>query len=357
MSVDSQFIRELLVKSANAYNNDKGYGNGLVDYEYALKIYSKLKKAFSQKGIEKRENIVEKNLSDVVVYENNCLVEGSWELESHLETVNNIVNMKYGAIYPDLSKYLSGITNHPEFHGKANYVSCILYLSMVAEHGLKYPSDIGMYLAKYSSTQIKHLNDMCSDLLECYYDPDNVSKATVDKRFQDPFDEKAFIKNFDDKNREFMWGIAIHCATDAYAHSAFLWDDEMNCYRKLTHTDNSGTNLLGADNPFYAYSRWVSAEETAEKMLAIYTYNSLAKIAGTSCKYATYDIFVHDKYFAYKEYDSRWDYPYFNKQFKMNALSQYAGNTAPVYSLSASNKLSKVSYYPYMENKNPNGTK
>ena len=86
-----------------------------------------------------------------------------------------------------------------------------------------------------------------------------------------------------------------------------------------------------------------NAIKTAEKMLTCY-YDS---------KPATYDVFLHDKYYTYKDYHNEWNHPYFAQPFKLYYLSKYAENTISYLAPSISEKLSLVSYYPSGINSNP----
>nr|MBP3598937.1 hypothetical protein [Eubacterium sp.] len=61
--------------------------------------------------------------------------------------------------------------------------------------------------------------------------------------------------------RAIVWGMAIHSATDTYAHSAQIGGN------RIGHTVDYATN---ADNPDYRNGRYTDAQAVARQMMAKY---------------------------------------------------------------------------------------
>ena len=73
MSVSADFIRGLLKKSANLCGDTEEYGEGLIDYEYALRIYDEYKEEY-EKGRDNGIGIIPENPNTVPVFEGNSAV-------------------------------------------------------------------------------------------------------------------------------------------------------------------------------------------------------------------------------------------------------------------------------------------
>ena len=136
----ADFIRQLMNASANSNCGDeKECGNGLIDYEQAVKIYDDFSRMYVDKKadveIESNEKEIEKN--DDVPY-----VNGSWSLVDHQNCVKNgslstdeISVMKKGIIYPDTASDFAKLGTHPYWHGGykcTNYISSYIYATNMA---------------------------------------------------------------------------------------------------------------------------------------------------------------------------------------------------------------------------------
>ena len=275
LSMSSVFIRKLLDASANHYNSNVKYGYGLVDAEYAACKYEELKKPLNDTSLNIADRIAT-NESPVVVYEENDYVEGSWTKHIHDEMVSdkglsgdNLRAIKLGAVYPDLTEKLSKISQHGAFHGRGawlaglmtdagNYVANTIYLSKIANSGsIDTYQAVNMYVNELSSDELFDLNQIYKRLKDCEKDPN-------------PENEPEFLF----KNKYFLLGIAIHCATDAYAHSAFAY--KRNRWYRIVHpaetsiaTGNvSGRNIVGADDISFSIGRWYCANHVAANMIS-----------------------------------------------------------------------------------------
>jgi uncharacterized protein YfdQ (DUF2303 family) len=66
--------------------------------------------------------------------------------------------------------------------------------------------------------------------------------------------------------RAFLWGVAMHQATDVFAHSAYY--NAGTSWARITHNANTGPGH--ADNPNVIPARWTAATKTAELVVARY---------------------------------------------------------------------------------------
>lgn len=328
LSMSSEFIRKLLDVSANHYNEDMAYGYGLIDAKYALSLYDEFKATYQNEAMEnitldEVEEAVLANESEVVVYEQNDYVEGRWTGVGHENTITrtDLVKMKQGTVYPDKSDYLKKISKHGAFHGRGNiyetritdvgnYVANTIYLSLIAQRGeLITYQESGMLTTHYDSNQLNEFSHIYKQLGLCEIDIDNVSGAR-------------YYKN----DKSFLWGIAIHCATDAYAHSAFA--KIKNVWYRIKHpavdTYGSGTitgnTVTGADDYQFALGRWFCAQHVAENMINIY-------LSGDITNKVTYKTFLVDDYKRAEAMEYSELRPAANLPFKLYKLYDYASKT------------------------------
>lgn len=241
-SVSNEFIRQLLNASANGYGKESEYGNGLVDLSYAEKIYNKFKKSFQEKNTQiENEGEIEENTSEVLQFDCVDNVEGTWKSSEHATIVNNetagtslssaaICRIKAGAIYPDLEvSKVKGMGNYPMFHGyfkndgsneKSNYINSYVYITKLAEairEGSTGFSSIPVPQIRFEAVS----NQMTANAIQVVIstiDYNEAREAIINKSGSDLQD--GFILNGNEKSQraQFVWGMAIHTATDVYAH-------------------------------------------------------------------------------------------------------------------------------------------
>lgn len=276
LSMPSEFIRELLNKSANGYGEEDAYGNGLLDVEYALKHYDKWKKEFLKRGVLK--GCTESNETPVVSFGENEYVEGSWGLDNHYNMVSSgslsssdLAVMKQGAVYPDLALDTKGLSAHPYWHGgykkNNNYISNYIYITHVAR-SVMYGVDID------KSVRPKDLNwasaaDICAVVKEIKWheqmlNPTNRRKGLL------------------------VWGMAIHALTDTYAHSCYAYvhckRENKELYEHLDHAKpyNNNPHNGAADNSDVYKKRF----ETAKAAASLSVSRCLQDLAGCELEYA-----------------------------------------------------------------------
>lgn len=293
----ASFIKTLIRLSAN-HLPDSNSGYGLVDYGHALEIYddvaaelnsmveedkndelSKDDSAISEKN--KKEVLpyisyeLEKKLIDAVknakIAQNNMkvddlsdpIVDGSWTKEIHEAYYANTA-MKAGAVFSDKEvSGVKGMTSHSEFHGfswhsatdsglnsgACNYVANYKYLVLVANkvgNGSSYTS--------VANSDVKGLSATCYGKLKS-----GVGSIVGTSEY----------KGYSTANKKaFLMGVAMHTATDAFAHSAFqqkqagayLWE-------RITHTGDA------ADDPAVKPKRVQMAYAVEKNVVARYNGN------------------------------------------------------------------------------------
>ncbi len=341
LSMSSEFIRKLLAASANHYDDNTAYGYGLIDAEYALGIYDEFKAQYGNELLEDKSQAevnetLKENVSPVVVYEKNDYVEGSWSIVDHESVVpgendNDLKKMKLGAVFPDKCEYTWKISEHGAFHGRGNhfepaisdvgdYIANTIYLSRIAQKGKIIPyQESGMMLDLYVDEDISEFNMIYKQLKKCEANPNHLAGKTEDKKY------------FYADNKEFLWGIALHCATDAYAHNAFvaIHPSSPNVWYRVIHSKTKETGyikekekeVVGADDYTLAMGRWLCAQHVAQNMLAIYNSNP------EESKVVDYKTFKVDDYKRIEDSPTDMEYPYRNYKFKMYKLYTYASRT------------------------------
>ena len=325
LSMSSEFIRKLLVASSNC-GSQEGYR--LIDAEYAIKSYDQFKQHFNTINMEsvtqeEADNEIDENNKKISAIKENDYVKGTWGKNNHKDAIGTLGNssdleeMKMGAVYPDISSYTKQITKYGAFHGRGswnehrmenagNYIANTIYLSKIAQKGNVIPyNQTGMYVGKYSSGELDDLSILYRQLNKCKNNPNN-----ADITFKE--------------NKNFLSGIAVHCVTDAYAHSAFAFTN--NSWYRIIHPLNGneglasgnvqGKNIIGADDIYFSISRWYCAKAVAA--------NVINKINGNDS--VNYQDFMVN-YSAGENSKNNEIYPFKSLKFKMFKLYQFASNT------------------------------
>lgn len=275
MTKSAEYIKQLIESSARDLG-EEGSGNGLVDYEYALEIYDNFKSAFDDPSVvdstaaneEESTFIIEANDNEVEDF-SDPIVDGSWEATVHQMYYANAA-MKKGAIYPDEHDFMKGMTSYPEFHGFAwhnssggalgtgdcNFMSNYKFLVKIAAsygRGDGYTavkrSDVdGLSLECYNA-----IRDGIQDILD--YDQDNSS-------------ENMIWGKSDSIQRAFVLGLAMHTATDVFAHSSFYMPSTSVTWQRIKH---GPTNL--ADDKTFRSGRYQMAIAVEKNVVSRYNGN------------------------------------------------------------------------------------
>ena len=303
----ADFIRQLIDTAANPSGERNGYGNGLVDYEQALAVYDEFEKSYkSWRTVEQNGAGVEENDAPVQEFINVDYVNGSWcstppknrpkekthgtiadyALKKNNITVTNasdattakvITMVKKGAVYPDAEEHgLRGMTKHPCLHGyfkntsgKAvcNYVSNYIQCTRSAKEIRG-----GAMLINPTPNAPNNASMECHKLFA------NVVWGDMGRT--------AYHR------AAFAYGVAIHTATDVFAHS--VWTKK---YGRLFHEVNKSE---GKTNEFADWSsvipeRFETAKDVAVNILAHFNNNTIGtpedfcKSSNYSSEFALYN--------------------------------------------------------------------
>lgn len=267
LSCSSNFIRRLLDLSANLYGNSNEYGNGLVDLNYAMQLYDEFRavyvdEASANSKIEeaKKQGGLADNKNEIIGFQDVDYVKGSWTGNLHEELVqsSNILAIKKGARANDI--FYPGMTANPQWHGYINadnYIASFTYLSMMAEDIYTKPSYLSYY--DYNNLYDKFVNMDWSYALSVYN-----------------------IPNYTYNIKMFKYGMAIHAATDIFAHSTFKYVNGQ--YERIVHDgcdykDDTGrfdcANTLAISMIYNANNNQISgASDLAFALSSTYTSGS-----------------------------------------------------------------------------------
>ena len=271
-SASADLIRYILQKSANR-QAEEGYG--LLDVEQAIVVMDAM---MAGDGTQNSAMNLADNEKTIEVFEND-LVEGSWTKDMHQALVGTpgwandepglYKAFKAGARANDF--LISGMADYPEFHGwayfknpaeKCNYIVCYLYLIDLAQDiyddgKLNESQPLNIDSTTYKR-EYEAINTKIKD--------DNVNGFSWDYAFNNK--DVSVGKVTKAKQCAYLYGMALHVATDLFAHSAYVPDGNKG-YVHILHGKDSTT---GADSPDEYPNRYHCAEEIAQKVVLHY-YN------------------------------------------------------------------------------------
>ncbi len=277
LNASADFVRALLNESANAYGNEEEYGNGLVDAKYAMEHYKEFKKSYKKNKNAK----LKENTAKVLSFEDTGCVKGSWSKDDHEYAVpSQNRNVQKGARFPDTEHYkeidfssenkkyiYSGMTNNPWWHGhqSGNYVSAYIYETRLANQ-MKYPGYVAVPNGLTDSAK-RGIDADLAHLKQHWSDKEVLNNASPT----------------DGTKRAFIWGMAIHNLTDAFAHSAYAFDSTDKKWVHLVHNVKNAYH----NNPVYACAddttkfaeRWQDARRAV--YAAMCQYDKSAHPSGT----------------------------------------------------------------------------
>lgn len=278
-TVTKEFVRYLLSASANKKLNaeKESFGYGLLDIEYALDNYEIFYDRYS-KLITKNtyQNVIPPNYRNIKKIDKDSLVKGSWLGDDHEicviyagntwggeVTPDVIAAMKKGARYPDFEKSgYKGMGAYPYFHGYFKYDTLKSYNNYIASY---------IYATKLAQ-KIRHGN---ANTLAQAGIPKGMNDATAAQMrnliVNIPWSSYGCTNN--KLKGAFAWGVAMHTATDVYAHSVY---GNYNGWQRFFHNVQNGNDY--ADNSSIVDLRFRVAKRVAENAIDCYVEN----IAGTA---------------------------------------------------------------------------
>jgi len=212
-------------------------------------------------------------------------VEGSWATDDHEAMVGTpgwkdekeVYNLLYRCLKAGAranDEYVRGMIEYPEFHGwayyknpepdddpetyvdeRCNYVACYFYFIDAAQDIF----DDGLI----NEPQPSYLNEREWKTF-CY----NITNKKIGETSWKTIFSKYTLGNVTQARQcAFLYGMALHVATDTFAHSSYVLNENKEYVRLLHNTKP------GADTSNYYPNRFACAKEIAEKVVKHY-YNS-----------------------------------------------------------------------------------
>lgn len=241
LSKDSQFVRTVLEESSKALL-DETVDVGLIDYNYASLIYDTVEKQYDKNApID-----IPPNETEIKPFDNSedeTVVKGSWKAVVHKEYLNSITSnadieaMKLGAIYQDgASNGLYGMIKYPEWHGyfrledknePTNYVAVYRYLIKIGNEYGK-----GKDYTYVSISDIPGLSQTAYDRIRAAFNP---SGGANDPKLDSIIKQKYPKTTEYSKRKAFVFGMAMHTATDTFAHSTYERATSTADWKRIKH--------------------------------------------------------------------------------------------------------------------------
>lgn len=220
--------------------------------------------------------LIESNENDIMTFEDTGCVEGCWNRNDHESMIDSsYFCVRRGVRFPDDKSYVdngqydaytfAGMDNNPWWHGyyKTNYIKAVIYATKMAdvigEMGKGEQScastinygDAGKMLADINKMDSANIWNIELNYMK------NESRYKGNAKVKAQTDSKSF-------RRAFVWGMAIHSATDIYAHSVRYNG------KHLIHKDKDKNGNPQADSKDICGSRFNDAKKIAEKMMKKY---------------------------------------------------------------------------------------
>ena len=283
LSKSNEFIRQLINATAKEAGGKEEYGHGIVDAGYAMEIYDLFAEAYTErKNLEDITKEIGENEIPIETFDIDGYIEGRWKDVQHNEsaeqggyiTGKELVLLKKSANISDNNYNLPHMYQNPQFHGffgsnwNTNYISCYLLLMKMANlfanndlNNYKNPnqiygissSDYNAIISKITNVGIggtswnSILNDLGSNI-------DNTKRA------------RALV----------IYGIALHTATDIFAHSAFVDGKHIN---HDSHLKSKGELVHMADDIEHYPNRIRCAKAVAKQTVYHCKYNDAGSLS------------------------------------------------------------------------------
>lgn len=282
--VSADFVRGLLDESANLYGQTDEYGNGLLDAEYALSHYDEYKSRYKETG-EKTKQLIPENKGEIITFDDTGCIKGCWTQNVHEGMVGDTSKfcVRAGARFPDFegkktftyggtsyefnlgsntngkdTRKFAGMTKNPWWHGyhKTNYIKAVIYATRMADAIKK----SGKYTDASNSINYADADSMKESIKLLYDNSEKgwkyiLSYIKGNNAGNTSAQNQGNTKGF---KRAVVWGMALHSATDTYAHST----NDRN--GQITHAGGY------ADNEKYIAARYYDAVSVARQIMNRY---------------------------------------------------------------------------------------
>ncbi len=180
-------------------------------------------------------------------------------------TEDQIKNLRAGAIAPDIDSNYAHLSKHPSLHGggcattslysAANYMCAYKYAIKCIQKGVGFSGT----MSGLTSSEMADIRNI--------------------------------INKYRSKGRAYMYGIAIHGVTDAFAHATYRYDGNIGKWRHMNHLDTTEASFK-ADNKGNIPKRYMTALQVTKNIIKRYIDNG-------SWETAAKDFYVYDSYASY----------------------------------------------------------
>lgn len=264
----NEFIRQLLVGSANTEAVHGACGNGLVDYTQTNLNYKQMNSSYrtykkqglaEKTAIQRAASELPENTASVKSHEGKVpYVNGLWSRTRHEEMTqatnaiaeSDIAFVKAGARLPDELDSMKQMSKHPCFHGDGNYFANVSYLLAYAKQLIKegkeqLPEFKGFFVNKdaYNKLNLQkqyNIQTELEDSLNKFYAGciNKLNSSLTNNTMS--AQQKGYA----------ILGLALHTITDTFAHMGYRKEKDTNNFYEIVHNrvgqkgwENSVTQL------------------------------------------------------------------------------------------------------------------
>ncbi len=270
-SKTNTFIRALLNVSANHISDNGSGSSGIVDLDYALSVYDEFAAGYVE---DAPIPDIKENPNDVKSYDD-AVVEACWGQDSHESMLDNdpsvsqkVLNIiKIGATLPDKRlKYNAQadlyVNNH-SFHGGRNYIVNYIFMRRIARKCY----DEGWSAALEYCREKKNIISYSSD----HFTQSGLQQIingmkTLDGKWSEILSESG--TNTKENQARVLVGMAVHLATDAYAHKS--WGINDGTVYQIPSQYPNGAPGDPRDDPKHIPQRFKVAKQTARDILKVW---------------------------------------------------------------------------------------
>ena len=283
-SVTGEFIGELLKQTAIDMGNSRDYGSGLIDLDYAESCYDEFKQVFDEDGVIVEDaEAIEANSNDVQNFSmDDVTFCGRWNTTGH-NALTDLIDgysvteaqmkaLKQGGVFPDLAKAGNFGVSDSSFssviwHGgmTQNYISCYRYITKLGSMTGSI-STITQGVKGLPQTAFDKMTGAITD-----YTIDGIGWANV--MGTDIYNN---TNGKSDMKKAFIYGIAIHSGSDAFAHASYRKLQD-GTYERITH-DNLVDGIKEADNVSVVPERFTDAKAFARRVITHYLGSEIGGI-------------------------------------------------------------------------------
>ena len=295
---DAGQIREVLDAGCNPIGEEEAYGNGLLDVKMAQELLdsgeSEASVSQNTADIVVSENAIDtiaaestgndvKEARPVETFEDVDYVEGRWRKKDHWRLVDKVFKEEYnlveinneerillkaGAVYPDeTNSKISGGEKNPQWHGRSrsnqetNYIANYIFATKIAKAGGAILAD-SKKVNGQTQNDFNKMNQISDTKMYGRYWKNVIAEVGLDYASADANTKVKWRKAF-------LYGMALHTATDVFAHSSLAYYN--NTIQALDHDTNDMADNINYPNG----NRFKCAQETASVIIGDYYTNDI----------------------------------------------------------------------------------